>query len=332
LHTFSTVVPKQSWIGTSLATKEGDKSCRAGVHLTPAQLNVERTQQVRWQLTGLELREPRGKPWCAIRRFREPGALPQSLGHPGRPLPTEGMDPRSSLESLCGDGDAAWLSHGASAHCIDKRSSAGWAQGSEPATQSCCSILEESTLARCQAGAGTPLIQPSFAPHDHSGGISLKRVLTWLLAVTFGGVSPQAGPVAGCRSVTRSYYRGAAGALLVYDITSRETYNALTNWLTDARMLASQNIVIILCGNKKDLDTDRELMFLETSALTGENVEEAFVQCARKILNKIESVRRCGLETAAVPPPCAGPERTGVWLLRQLGAQVFVQWYLGHNY
>ncbi|XP_021122096.1 ras-related protein Rab-4A isoform X2 [Heterocephalus glaber] len=105
------------------------------------------------------------------------------------------------------------------------------------------------------------------------------------------------------RSVTRSYYRGAAGALLVYDITSRETYNALTNWLTDARMLASQSIVIILCGNKKDLDADREvtfleasrfaqeneLMFLETSALTGENVEEAFVQCARKILNKIES-------------------------------------------
>lgn len=105
------------------------------------------------------------------------------------------------------------------------------------------------------------------------------------------------------RSVTRSYYRGAAGALLVYDITSRETYNALTNWLTDARMLASQSIVIILCGNKRDLDAEREvtfleasrfaqeneLMFLETSALTGENVEEAFVQCARKILNKIES-------------------------------------------
>ncbi|XP_023381552.1 ras-related protein Rab-4A-like [Pteropus vampyrus] len=125
-----------------------------------------------------------------------------------------------------------------------------------------------------------------------------------------GGVQPrrQSGPgeVAGqerFRSVTRSYYRGAAGALLVYDITSRETYNALTNWLTDARMLASQSIVVILCGNKKDLDADREvtfleasrfaqeneLMFLETSALTGESVEDAFVQCARKILNKIES-------------------------------------------
>lgn len=137
---------------------------------------------------------------------------------------------------------------------------------------------------------------------------------------------------------------------------SRETYNALTNWLTDARTLASPNIVIILCGNKKDLDADREvtfleasrfaqengnwwslclfffssyswfilsfvvssffstlsfffhpehvlffffahveLMFLETSALTGENVEEGFLKCARTILNKIDSGTRCFL-------------------------------------
>ncbi|KXJ17758.1 Ras-related protein Rab-4B [Exaiptasia diaphana] len=105
------------------------------------------------------------------------------------------------------------------------------------------------------------------------------------------------------RSVTRSYYRGAAGALLVYDISSRETFNSLTNWLTDARTLASPNIVIILVGNKKDLDADREvtfleasrfaqendLIFLETSALSGENVEEGFLKCSRTILNKIES-------------------------------------------
>jgi len=103
--------------------------------------------------------------------------------------------------------------------------------------------------------------------------------------------------------VTRSYYRGAAGALLVYDISSRETYNALTNWLTDARTLASPDIVIVLVGNKKDLEADREvtfleasrfaqeneLMFLETSARTGENVEETFLKCARTILSKIES-------------------------------------------
>ena len=67
------------------------------------------------------------------------------------------------------------------------------------------------------------------------------------------------------RSVTRSYYRGAAGALLVYDITSRESFNSLANWLTDARTLASPSIVILLVGNKKDLEEEREVTFLEAS-------------------------------------------------------------------
>lgn len=52
---------------------------------------------------------------------------------------------------------------------------------------------------------------------------------------------------------------------------SRETYNALSRWLTDARTLASPNIVIILCGNKKDLDADREVTFLEASRFAQEN-------------------------------------------------------------
>lgn len=105
------------------------------------------------------------------------------------------------------------------------------------------------------------------------------------------------------RSVTRSYYRGAAGALLVYDITSRETFNSLANWLTDARTLASPSIVILLVGNKKDLEEEREvtfleasrfaqendLIFLETSAKTGESVEEAFLKCSKTILAKIET-------------------------------------------
>ena len=63
---------------------------------------------------------------------------------------------------------------------------------------------------------------------------------------------------------------GAAGALLVYDITSRDSFNALTDWLTDARTLASPNIVIILVGNKKDLE-DREVTFLEASTFAQEN-------------------------------------------------------------
>ena len=56
------------------------------------------------------------------------------------------------------------------------------------------------------------------------------------------------------RAVTRSYYRGAAGALLVYDITRRVTYNHVTSWLTDARNLTNPNTVIMLIGNKKDCD------------------------------------------------------------------------------
>lgn len=64
---------------------------------------------------------------------------------------------------------------------------------------------------------------------------------------------------------------------LFFSSYSRETYNALTNWLTDARTLASPNIVIILCGNKKDLDADREVTFLEASRFAQENGEHSSI-------------------------------------------------------
>lgn len=103
------------------------------------------------------------------------------------------------------------------------------------------------------------------------------------------------------RSITRSYYRGAAGALLVYDITRRETFTQLEKWLSEARENASENMVIMLIGNKVDLDHKRavtyqdgsdfasknNLIFLETSAKTAANVEEAFVQTAQKIYQNI---------------------------------------------
>jgi Ras-related protein Rab-2A len=99
------------------------------------------------------------------------------------------------------------------------------------------------------------------------------------------------------RSITRSYYRGAAGALLVYDITRRETFNHLTRWLEEARQNANGSMVIMLVGNKGDLDHRRQvskeegekfaqengLIFVETSAKTAANVEEAFIQTATKI-------------------------------------------------
>jgi len=105
------------------------------------------------------------------------------------------------------------------------------------------------------------------------------------------------------RSVTRSYYRGAVGCLLVYDITSRETYNHLLTWLTDARTLARPDITVIVVGNKLDNKSSREvtmleaaqfaqendLLFMETSAMTGEYVDEAFLKCAQSIINKMDS-------------------------------------------
>jgi len=65
------------------------------------------------------------------------------------------------------------------------------------------------------------------------------------------------------RSITRSYYRGAAGALLVYDITRRETFNHLTRWLEEARQNANQSMVIMLIGNKSDLDHRRQVSMEE---------------------------------------------------------------------
>ncbi|KAH8997269.1 ras-domain-containing protein [Lactarius akahatsu] len=105
------------------------------------------------------------------------------------------------------------------------------------------------------------------------------------------------------RSVTRSYYRGAAGALLVYDITNRDSFLNLSRWLADARALASPHLVVVLVGNKSDRDEDREVEweeasrwaaehnvhFLETSSLTGDNVEAPFLLAARSILLSIES-------------------------------------------
>lgn len=107
------------------------------------------------------------------------------------------------------------------------------------------------------------------------------------------------------RAVTRSYYRGAAGCLMVYDITRRSTYNHLSTWLTDTKNLTNPSTVIFLIGNKSDLESTREvtyeeakkfadengLMFAETSAMTGQNVEEAFLETARKIYQSVQDGR-----------------------------------------
>ncbi|RMZ04946.1 hypothetical protein D0862_05151 [Hortaea werneckii] len=117
------------------------------------------------------------------------------------------------------------------------------------------------------------------------------------------------------KSITRSYFRGASGALLVFDITRRNTFASVTSWLNDLRQIAEDNIVIILVGNKSDLapsstvtagdaknkrQVTREeaeewcrangvLEYVETSAKSGDNVERAFVGVAERIHQNIEA-------------------------------------------
>ncbi|KAE9586077.1 hypothetical protein Lal_00010332 [Lupinus albus] len=99
------------------------------------------------------------------------------------------------------------------------------------------------------------------------------------------------------RAITSSYYRGALGAMLVFDITRRATFVSLRKWLHELREFGNEDLVVILVGSKTDLEQSREvekeegkvyaetegLCFMETSAFKNLNVEEAFLEMITKI-------------------------------------------------
>ncbi|PLN77872.1 secretion related GTPase SrgD [Aspergillus taichungensis] len=112
------------------------------------------------------------------------------------------------------------------------------------------------------------------------------------------------------KSITRSYFRGASGALLVFDITRPATFVSCTQWLQDLRQIAEDGIVVILVGNKSDLVEDGSdraqgritrqeaeewcymnnvVGYVETSAKSGEGVERAFLETAERIYRNIEA-------------------------------------------
>ncbi|KAH0470794.1 hypothetical protein IEQ34_000517 [Dendrobium chrysotoxum] len=118
------------------------------------------------------------------------------------------------------------------------------------------------------------------------------------------------------RAITSAYYRGAVGALLVYDITKRQTFNNLHRWLRELRDHADSNIVIMMAGNKADLNhlraiseddarllAEKEgLSFLETSALEAFNVERAFHSLLTEIHNIISKKALAAQEATATAP------------------------------
>ena len=103
------------------------------------------------------------------------------------------------------------------------------------------------------------------------------------------------------QAITRTYYKGAIGALLVYDITKHDTFDHINKWINEVKNNGSKDIVCMLIGNKKDLEEERQvryeegkeladknkMLFLETSAKTAENVQECFYLSAEKILEQI---------------------------------------------
>ncbi|KAF5017076.1 hypothetical protein F66182_11047, partial [Fusarium sp. NRRL 66182] len=105
------------------------------------------------------------------------------------------------------------------------------------------------------------------------------------------------------RAITSAYYRGAVGALLVYDISKHQTYDNVTRWLKELRDHADSNIVIMLVGNKSDLRhlravptedakqfaSENNLSFIETSALDASNVELAFQNILTEIYRIVSS-------------------------------------------
>lgn len=108
------------------------------------------------------------------------------------------------------------------------------------------------------------------------------------------------------RAITSAYYRGAVGALLVYDIAKHVTYENVERWLKELRDHADQNIVIMLVGNKSDLRHLRavpveearafaeknNLSFIEASALDSTNVETAFQQILTEIYRIVSQARQ----------------------------------------
>ena len=105
------------------------------------------------------------------------------------------------------------------------------------------------------------------------------------------------------RSITRSYYKSSTCAFIVYDITNKKSFKNVMSWLNECKEMCYKDILICLVGNKTDLESkrvvskeegqkfaeDNGLLFFETSAQDGTNIEELFNKPTSEIVNNIET-------------------------------------------
>ena len=103
------------------------------------------------------------------------------------------------------------------------------------------------------------------------------------------------------RSITRAYYKNSVCAIIVYDITNKESFNNIQNWIEDCKNQCPKTIFFVLVGNKNDLENERkvsfdegkkfadsnDILFFESSAKTGNNVEDIFYKSAECISERI---------------------------------------------
>ena len=102
------------------------------------------------------------------------------------------------------------------------------------------------------------------------------------------------------KAITSAYYKGAKGAFVVYDITRKSSFESIDKWVNDLTAAADKKITIVVIGNKSDLEDQRqipkekgeekaaklEVAFLETSALSGDNLDKAFELMMNEIYKK----------------------------------------------
>ena len=102
------------------------------------------------------------------------------------------------------------------------------------------------------------------------------------------------------KAMTSAYFKGAKGAFIVYDITSKSSFESVDRWLNDLRVSADKNLTVIIIGNKCDLEQQRDVKkeqgeeksksngvaFMETSALSGENIDKAFDKMVNEVFKK----------------------------------------------
>ena len=104
------------------------------------------------------------------------------------------------------------------------------------------------------------------------------------------------------RSITRAYYKNSVCACIVYDITNRNSFQNVQLWIDDCKKQTPKTVLLILIGNKLDLESNRQvsyeegrsfaidndMLFFETSAKTGENIDELFNKSAETIVENID--------------------------------------------